>query len=210
MKSVKLTNPGFRCFRPRFVLPVVLLGLLGGSGCGGEKGQVDSDRFSVLGKVMAEKTIPLCEGKGGVVLIVSESDRDQSRPYGIAAEAFRKGLGSALQVVATEFVPTPQVVTRETELFPAEKFTELLQKHAVADCLVSFIGVPALTPAQIAQLPSPRPQVVVVIARNVPPKVLFDKKVISLAALPKLGADQPLSGHTARELFEAQYQVVTP
>jgi hypothetical protein len=88
------------------------------------------------------------------------------------------------------------------ELLPAAKLQDLLQKHATADCLVSFVGVPALTPEQIAQLPSPRPKVVAAVVFNPPSKAMFAGKVLYLAALPKSGADQADA--------DGQYQIVTP
>lgn len=192
------------------MLAVVLICLLAGSGCGGGKGGVDSDRFSALGTVMAGKTAQLCDGKGKVVLVVSTNDKDQATPYGIAFDAFRKGLGNSIQVTATEAVQTPRVLMRGIEPLPADKFVELLQKYASADCLVSFVGVPILTPGQIAQLPSPRPRVVVVVTHNTPTRAMFAGKVINLAALPKPGADQATSGGSAQEHFDVQYQLVTP
>lgn len=210
MSSVKLL-----CFRTRlcgswFVLGAMLCCLLAGSGCSGRKGEVDSNRFSVLGTVMAGKTAQLCEGKGGVVLVVSENDKDQATPYGLAFDAFRKGLGNSVPVTATEVVQTPRVIMRGTEPLSAEKFAELLQKYSGADCLVSFVGVPVLTPGQIAQLPSPRPRVVVVVTHGLPSKAMFASKVVCLAALPKPPSDQPVTSGTPQQLFDSQYQLVTP
>jgi hypothetical protein len=152
----------------------------------------------------------LCEGKGGVVLVVSENDKDQATPYGVAFDAFRKGLGKSVPVIATEVLQTPKVIMRGVETFPAEKFAELLQKYSSADCLVSFVGVPALTSGQIAQLPSSRPRVVVVVIHNTPTKAMFAGKVISLAALPKIGTDEAPPGSSVQEIFDAQYQIITP
>jgi hypothetical protein len=210
MNSVKLLCSGTRRRSGWLVLPVVLFCLMAGNGCGGGKGEVDADRFSALGTVMAGKTAQLCEGKGGVVLVVSENDKDQATPYGVAFDAFRKGLGKSVPVTATEVLQTPKVTMRGVEPFPAEKFVELLQKHSGADCLVSFVGVPVLTPGQIAQLPSPRPQVVAVVIYNTPAKAMFAGKVISLAALPKIGASEAPPGSSAQDVFDAQYQIITP
>jgi hypothetical protein len=209
MTSVKSFGPGTRFCGGWLVLPAVLFWLVAGSGCGGGKAEVDTNRFSALGTVMAQKTVPLCEGKGGVVLVVSENDKDQTTPSGLAFDAFRKALGNSVQVTATEVVQTPTVIMRGIEPLPVEKFIELLQKHSGADCLVSFVGVPLLTPGQIAQLPSPRPRVVVVVAHNIPTKAMFARQAVSLAALPKPPSDQPLAGRTAQEVFDSQYQLVS-
>jgi hypothetical protein len=210
MNSVKFFSFETRWCGGRFVLPAVLFFLMTGSGCSGGKGEVDQDRFSVLGTVMAGKTAQLCDGKGSVVLVVSENDKNKSTPYAIALDAFRKGLGNSVQVTATEFVQTPRVIMRGVESLPAEKFAELLQKYSSADCLVSFVGVPSLAAAQIAQLPSPRPRVVVVVTHGLPSKALFAKKVVCLAAFPKQVSDQPVTSGTSQEIFDAQYQIITP
>lgn len=181
-----------------------------GSGCGGEKGKVDVNRYTALGEVMAAKTTELCGGKGNLVLVVGDRDNNQPSGYGLAIDAFRKALGKDMQVTATEVVKMPTVIMRGDEPVPAEKFAELLQKYSSADCLISFVGAPNLTSRQIVELPSPRPRVVEVVAHNQPTKAMFASKVISLAALPKPGSQNTAAGSSAREIFDASYQIVTP
>lgn len=189
---------------------VICLCLTVGSGCGKTKAKVDSNRFTALGEVMAEKTTQLGDGKGTLVLVVAERDDHQSTDYGLAADIFRKTLGKGMQVVATEVVKTPPVLTRGVEPLAAEKFSELLQKYSQTDCLISFVGVPRLTAAQIAQLPSPRPRVVAVITYNAPTKAMFANKLLSLAAVFKPGSQEAVLSGSAQEIFDAQYQLVAP
>jgi hypothetical protein len=189
-------------------LALVGLCLTVGGGCGGEKGKVDVNRYTALGEVMAGKTTELCGGNGGLVLLVGDRDNNQSTGYGLAKEAFRKALGKDMQVVATEVVKMPPMLMPGDEPVPAAKFTELLQKYSSADCLVSFVGVPVLTPKQIAELPSPRPRVVEVVVLNSPTKAMLAGKVVNLAALFRVGSQPPASG-SSQEFFDAQYQLVT-
>lgn len=205
MNSVK---PDRFSFQPCWLFLLCLC--LAGAGCGGDSGNTASDRYSVLGKVMAEKTAQLCNGKGSVVLLVSENDVDRATPYGLAYDAFRKALGNSVVVSATEVVPTPKALGPGSEPLSAAKFAELLQKHATADYLVSFIRVPALTGQQIAQLPSPRPQVVAVIASPQLTPVMFSSKVLCLAAVPKPETQDAVPAGLAQEMFDACYQLVTP
>lgn len=192
-------------------LPLVLcICWLTGSGCDSKKEtKTDSDRFTVLGKVMAGKTRELCKDKGRVVLVISENDRGNSTPFDLACEAFRNALGDTVQVVGTETVKTPKILMRGEDALTPERFSELLQKNPGADFLVSFIGVPLLTPQQIAQLSFPRPQVVEVVVLTPPTKAMLTGNVVCLAALFKVGSQPPTGGST-QELFDAQYQVVTP
>ena len=189
---------------------LLTLALLTGSGCG-QKTKVEDNRYTALGEVMAGKTSELCGSKRSIVLVVSERDNGQPTAFGQTLDAFRRALGKGVQIVATESVPTPALALRGIEPLPAEKFAELLQKYSTADYLVSFVGLPVLTPAQIEQLSSPRPQVVAVVVNNAPSPGLFARKVICLAALPKLAPDPAAAGAgSVQEQFEAHYQMVTP
>lgn len=193
-------------------VPLVVLCIcwLAGSGCDSkQETTADSDRFTLLGKIMAGKTRELCKDQGKVVLVISENDRGNSTPFDLAYEAFRKSLGDTVQVACTEIVKTPKVLMRGEDALTAEKFVELLQKNSSADFLVSFIGVPLLTPQQIAQLPSPRPRVVEVIVLTPPTKTMLAGNTVCLAALFKVGSMPPPGGST-QELFDAQYQLVSP
>jgi hypothetical protein len=86
-----------------------------------------------------------------------------------------------------------------------------LNKHASADVLVSFAGVPRLTAEQVAQLPARRPKVVVAVTYNPPARAMFAQGVIHLALLPQPGADPTVStSRSTAELFNTYYRLVTP
>jgi hypothetical protein len=189
----------------------VILALLAGNGCDKhQSSNIQNNRYTALGVVMAAKLNEMSGGKGSIVLVVGESDNNQPTPVGQAIAAYRNALGKLIQISATETVTMPAVLMPGFEPLPAGKFAELLQKYSSADYLVSFVGVPLLTSAQIAQLPSPRPQVVEVIAYNAPTKAMFAGKVLSLAAVFKPGDQAAAVGGSAQEIFDDQYQLVTP
>jgi hypothetical protein len=178
------------------------------SGCGQHQDtKVKSSRYSALGEVMASKLNEMAGGKGRIVLLVAENDNNHETAFGQTIAAFRKAVSQSFQM-NLETVATPTVIFPGSEPFPADKFAALLQKHADADYVVSFVGVPALTPAQIDQLPSPRPQVVEVVTFNPPTKAMFAKKVVCLAVVPRPASDQAATGRTSQEMFDALYQVV--
>jgi hypothetical protein len=186
------------------------LALLAGSGCGQQQdAKFENSRYSALGEVMAAKVNELARGKDRLVLVIAESDNNQPTALGQTIAAFRKTLDKSFQA-SVESVVTPAVVFSGSEPLSADKFTALLQKHADADYLVSFFGVPVLTPAQMDQLPSPRPQVVEVVAFNPPTKTMFAKKVICLAALNKPAAQGADATGSSLEIFDSCYQLVTP
>lgn len=190
---------------------VMCLAMLAGAGCDNHPGgKVESNRYTALGEVMALKMNELAGGKGRVVLVVAESDNNQPTAFGQAAAAFRKALGKSVQITATEMVSTPAVSFPGFEPLSTDKFAGLLQKHADADYLVSFVGMPVLTPAQMDQLPSPRPQVVQVVVFNPPTKAMFAKRVVCLAALTKPAAQGADLTGSSQEMFDACYRLVTP
>lgn len=114
------------------------------------------------------------------------------------------------QLGATEIAAAPAVLPPGFEPLPPSKFSELLQKYPDTDYLVSFVGVPVLTPAQISQLPARRPQAVEVITCRAPARAMFANKVVCLAAMSRQVPDQSADGRPAQELFDAQYQIITP
>jgi hypothetical protein len=188
---------------------IAVMALLAGNGCG-QKNKIEGSRYVALGQVMAEKTTELCGAQGRIVLVVSQSDQGQPTAFGQAIDAFRKALGKSVQITATESVTTPAVLMHGSEPLPVADFSGLLQKYSTADYLISFVGVPVLTPAQIAQLPSARPAVVAVVTYNAPTKAMFAQKVVCVAALSRSASDPPASGtRSSQEWFDAAYQLVT-
>ncbi len=195
----------------------VLAGWLALCGCGKkEAGTTGDKRWAALGQVMAERTTALCNNGGNIVLLINKNDQANDTSFAQTADAFRKHLGPAVKVMATESIDLPLSAAPGMEPFSANQLADVLQKYATADYVVSFVGVPRLTTAQIAQLPSPRPPMIVVIARSQPTPEMFSQKVVSLVAVPKMLSDAELaevhSGRamSAQEVFDAQYQVLPP
>jgi hypothetical protein len=189
---------------------VACLALLAGNGCGQRAdARVEGGRYPALGEVTAMKLNEVAGGKGKVVLVMAENDQNQPTAFGQAAAAFRKAMDKSFQA-SVETVVTPAVLMSGSEPLSADRFAALLQKHADADYLVSFVGVPVLTAAQMDQLPSPRPQVVEVVTYNPPTKAMFAEKVICLAALTKPEAQGADVTGSSPEIFDACYRLVTP
>lgn len=183
------------------------------SGCG-RGGKIEPGPYSALGEVAAKATSSLLEGKGKVVLIVREPDRNASTALGLAAKVFKDVLKQTggVQVTATETIKLTVALTLSgAEPLTPEKFVELLSKHASADALISFAGVPRLTPEQIGQLPQARPKVVAVVAHNPPTKAMFARGVLHLAILPRRALDASArTPTTTQEWFDANYLLLTP
>ena len=186
------------------------------AGCGKKStvGTVNDKCLTALGQIMGGKTTALCSHGGNIVLLVNKNDQAASAPYAQTIGAFRQSLGQSIKIIATEDIDMPATLAPGMEPFSFNQLTGMLQKYANADYLVSFVGIPQLNPEQIAQLPSPRPQVIVVIARSRPTQVMLNKKVVSLVAVPKGLSDEALAdlysarSSTAQELFDARYETV--
>jgi hypothetical protein len=186
------------------------LAFLAGNGCGQHQDtKFENSRYSALGEIVAAKVNELGGGKGRLVLVVAERDNNQPTAFGQIVAAFRKTLDKSFQV-SVETVVTSAVAFSGSDPLSVDKFTALLQNNADADYLISFVGVPVLTPVQIDQLPSPRPPVVEVVAYNPPTKAMFAKKVVCLAALNKPAAQGSDATGSSLEIFDACYQLASP
>ena len=200
--------PADYCFLGRWRALVLglaaLITILSGAGCG-SKGSTAGGP-AALGEIMGKKTAELMGGHGSVVLLISELDNEKSEGLATTMAAFKKALGKSVTVSAVENLhlrPMPGLPP-----FSPQSFSEVLQKYATSDALVSFVMLPVLTPENVRQLPSPRPKVVLMVGG--PLKNLFAQGVVSLAALPKPAAEAGAQPHTAQEWFDARYQLVTP
>ncbi len=177
--------------------------LLVSSGCGGKLTTADSN--VALGEVMGKKTAELLGGRGSVVILISEADGVKSPGLAKSIEAVKQALGDKIKVSAVENLqlqPLPGL-----PLFSPQQFVEVLQKHAAADALISFVMLPKLPSAVAQQLPSPRPKVVSLV--GVPFKNLFAQQVVYLAVLPKPEM-ATVTAKTTQALFDAKFQLVTP
>jgi hypothetical protein len=187
--------------------------LLGLSGCG-RGAKIERGPYTALGEVAAKATSNMLADKGKVVLLVSEADNNSATAVGLAVKTFKDVLrqtGGA-QVAATETIkPTVAIALSGAEPLTPARFVELVSKHASADALVSFAGVPRLTLEQIGQLPQARPKVVAVVTYNPPTKAMFARGVLHLAILARPAADTSVrTPTTTQEWFDANYQLLTP
>jgi hypothetical protein len=201
---VKLNSP--RSLSVVFALGLTVA-LLPGCHSGGK---VEGGPYVALGEMSAIATTDLLGGHGKLVLIVAEKD-NKDTAVGKAIAAFtdrvtRKGI----TIATIEKVPVPAELLSGTEPLTAAQFLELLQKHIGADALVSFVGMPPLTPDQIAQLPAQRPKVVAPITYTPPAKVLFRQQLLYFAIVPTPTTPGAPPPKTTAEIFEAHFQFVSP
>jgi len=182
----------------------LLMAVFAGGGCGSK--DLAADSTAALGEVMGKQTAELLGGHGTVVLLVSEAGNEKSEGLAKTIAAFEQALGKSVNVSAVENLQLRTLPGLPP--FSPQKFSEVLQKYATADALVSFVMLPVLTTEEVRQLPAPRPKVVLM--AGVPSKTLFVQQVVYLAVLPKPGSDSDAKPRTAQAWFDSRYQLITP
>ena len=96
-------------------------------------------------------------------------------------------------------------------LWSGTQYRQLVERHAGADAIVSFVGPPLFTEAEISQLPAKLPRGLVFGGGSPgqPLRRLFERGVTQVAVVPRL--TPPVSGSappTGPEQFAQQFQAV--
>lgn len=177
--------------------------------------KINPNPFIGLGEVAADHAVKLLGGRGEVVMVVLELDqRVAATAIQVPPDTFRDRLRKhpQIRITAVETIkPQMQTMFAPGVLWSADQFLDLVQKHARADLIVTFVGVPPLREEQIAALPKRRPKIFDVSASGLSTRALLEADVIQLAIGPRfrpMEASQP-EPKTPREWFERHYAVYT-
>ena len=171
-----------------------------------------------IGRRAADEVRRLLGGRGTVVAIsidpkLAPTGEMQLRPF---SEAI--GREASLTLTATEILGAPVAAYGIPAPFPgrglpADDFERLLEKHRAADAVVSFVGLPLLTPEQIQRLGSvKRPKLVITLLgfdrEDVAAQLrqLFAAKLVDVAIVPRAA---PATGKDTNP-FDRHYEVITP
>ena len=158
--------------------------------------------------VLAEQTSALLQRHGRVVVL----SRDPQRCPGAKADLdnFRqtlKQLGS-VTVAATEFFTEAQLPSPIT--MPGALYVDAAERNHDADAIVSFVGVPELTSAELRRAKVAGPKMVVLSPAAVDAAPLFEQGVLHVLIVPRMRpAGDAHKLKTARERFDHYYQVMT-
>lgn len=198
------------------VVGLVCLGLIGGSAYQIYRTQFGAPRFNVplhqeIGRVLAEETVRAVNQTGRVVVVAIES---RGLPELQAQlEEFERVLR------ASPGITLEKSYKLDTEDKPKYSFgsglsgrrlLRIINKNPEADAIVSFVGAPSLSAAEVAQVK--RMPKLVAEARSADKlKKLFDQKVLHAAVVSRFQFPTPIKGIPARprEMFEQRFQVVT-
>lgn len=177
--------------------------------------KINTAPFVGIGETAAEQAAKLLDGRGEVVLVVMDlGQAKQQTMVKLPAETFRDRIRKYPQIrVSTIETVQPKM---ETMLAPgvfwsADEFLACLNKHALADLIVTFVGVPALKPEQIAELPKRRPKIIDASTSSMNARPLIEAGIVQVALGPRFQPQEANAPEpkTPREWFERYYAVYT-
>ena len=167
-----------------------------------------------IGEVMAEETSRILGHKGRVLVIAIDSDaapelREQLRTF----EETLPKLGG-VKIRETMFLDTENKPKYGTGRgLSGGRFVRLVKnKGAGVDAIVSFVGAPNLSDAELSDLEKTKlPKFIAQSGSVAKLKKLFDKKVLAVAIVGRYQFPAPnrQAPRNAREWFEKRYQIVT-
>lgn len=164
-----------------------------------------------VGTVMAEETARILNGSGKIVILTI--DHAQAPELEVQIAAFKKRLASfpkisidKVRVLETE----GQKKYRAGAGLSGRRFVRTMKKDSHADAIVSFVGAPELTEAEVAELGKPVKFVAEVrVAEKLKP--LFEKKLIDVAIVSRFEFPAPgnKKPRTSREWFDNRFQIIS-
>lgn len=163
-----------------------------------------------LGQVLAEETAKRL-GSGGQIVIVTRDPAEVPAAQG-QLSSFQKTISrhTGVTVAATRTVKFSEMTSMCR--MPARVYFELLQQHPKANVIVSLLGAPELSEAEISQLGRDVPKLVATSSCADDFKPLFDAGLLHLIIVPRrlMPAPDAAKPGNARELFEQTFEIVTP
>ncbi len=163
-----------------------------------------------VGQMMADETVQQVGRAGRIVLVTM--DARHAPELKAQVRAFEKSLKLAGTVTIVDKVvldPGDNPKYRPGSGLSAKRFLKIVHKHTGVDAIVSFVGVPQLSDAELGQLKAP-PKVIA--ETHSPERLmnLFEKKILLAAVVPRyeFPAPGPRKPETSRQWFDRYFQVV--
>jgi hypothetical protein len=171
---------------------------------------IDRRPHQAVGRVLAQQTLSLLKPGGEVTVITRDTATFENPATDIQFGAFRKELQSAGVKITS--VQTLQIDPLRPVAVPAGDFLQWIKKATKGSVIVSLMGPPLLSEAQIAQLGEVKPSIVAFCSGasrdQVDLKSLFAGGLLQAAVVSKhdVTESRPVS---ERETFEHQFVAVT-
>lgn len=157
--------------------------------------------FEASGRAAAEQIMEFLGGRGRLVVLTGNHGSARSP----VQESFLRGFQAAAQARPGVTIAAVEWITPNHLGIPAATFLPLLQRHARADALVSFVGAPVLQDDDLHRLPAQRPKLIVLSGAPAVTHRLLGKKIVDAALVPA-GPGSPDAAPGTHPAF----RVVTP
>lgn len=169
--------------------------------------------FEGCGIAGAAETAKLLNGRGRILVVTYK----RVEPVGAASRAFAKEMTkhAGIQIVATEAVEFEEMTGPEMGGISAEIYFQWLNQHPGLDAIVSFVGTPNFSEADLRRLPRDRPRFIVLQGYGPNLRDLLLNGLVDLAVVPRMqtageAQDQKTEPKTAMEWFQRYYAFATP
>ncbi len=162
-----------------------------------------------IGEVMAEQTAQAVGQKGRILLITIPTATEPELATQLAAfEQKLKRLGD-FEIKRHELDTKGQAKYGVGTGLSARRFVRAVKNHS-SDAVVSFVGAPELSDAEVAELTQTPKFIAETRSADHLPK-LFEKHLIQVAVVSRFvfPAPGPLQPSTPQEWFDKRYQILT-
>lgn len=181
-------------------------------GCS-QKSPVKEQTYCTAAEVLAAETTKLLSDKGQIVVVAYDTTTVPV-PYATAQlDAFKKSLKLKrhVSIAAVESVGLNKGDLALAATLDGKKYGKIISQHAGIDAIVSLVGPPVLTDAEMQKLPSNLPKCLVFGGSPVKLKRLFREDIVQVAVVRRftpIAANAP-EPRTNEERFNREYEVVT-
>jgi len=180
---------------------------------GGFGPHIDRAPHAATGTVIAQQALALLKPGGHLIVIARDTTDFKNPASDIQLASFRRELSRAKVTISS--LHSIQIDPLRPVEVPAGDFFELLHKTNPGDVIVSFMGPPLLSEAQISGLASGKPAVVAfcsgTLADQVDLRSLFGQGLLQAAVITK---KNPASGapksSSLPEFFDRSFSLITP
>lgn len=166
-----------------------------------------------VGHVLARQTLSLLKPGGRITVITRDTVAFQNPACDVQFAAFRKELAKGGAKI--DSIQVIQIDPLRPAVVPAGDFFQCIKSSAKGAVIVSLLGPPVLTEAQMAQLGEVKPAIVAFcsgpVRAQVDLKALFAQGLLQAAVVSKHDIAITRSpAENEREAFDQQFLEVTP
>jgi hypothetical protein len=179
---------------------------------GGFAQRLDPTPHAAVGRVLAEQTLSLLKPGGQVTVISRDTSAFQNPATDIQFASYSRALKrGGVKIAAIESL---QVDPLRPMSVPSGDFFRLIKTSAKGNVIVSLMGPPMLTDAQLLQLGEPNPAIVAFcpgpLRDQVDLRSLFSRGLLQAAVVSKRGITASLTRPASeRDAFDRQFVAVT-